>query len=314
MTAKQMFKGLLTELSKVNAPSLNLMEFNYYMNKAVYQYCNKNYNIYDTNQQTADNLRVLKTHADLTPSPVLPVKKTSSFLKKNFSGKTGTYEVNLPDDYLHILNCECVYEVHRDIDCYNAGSYVSFPATRLTADMVSAIANDYYNRPQPERPYYYLHNVNTSDTYPYNPYNAETQEGTDMVGEYLNTKEEENEGSNFDRTIVIGDFVKNNINKQTAHRYANPSKVRMEIRYGRDNTIYELVEVSIDYVKVPQEIKLTQEQVDLNEDTSQVMEFPEYVCNEIINEMVHVIMERTGDPRLQSHPVVTQSIASPSQQ
>ena len=41
---------MLTELSKVNAPSLLLHEFNYYFNKAVNQYINKRYNIYDVNK------------------------------------------------------------------------------------------------------------------------------------------------------------------------------------------------------------------------------------------------------------------------
>lgn len=40
MTAKQIFKNTLIELSKVNAPALKLYEFNYYFNKAVDQYVN----------------------------------------------------------------------------------------------------------------------------------------------------------------------------------------------------------------------------------------------------------------------------------
>jgi hypothetical protein len=59
MTAKQIFKNTLIELSKVNAPALKLYEFNYYFNKAVDQYVNQVYNIYDVNQQTTDDLRVL---------------------------------------------------------------------------------------------------------------------------------------------------------------------------------------------------------------------------------------------------------------
>lgn len=54
--------------------------------------------------------------------------------------------------------------------------------------------------------------------------------------------------------------------------------------------------------------------MDLTEDTSQVMEFPDYVCQEIINELVLLIMENTGDPRLQSHNSVTTTIAQPAQQ
>jgi hypothetical protein len=44
------------------------------------------------------------------------------------------------------------------------------------------------------------------------------------------------------------------------------------------------------------------------------MEFPDYVCQEIINELVRLVMENTADPRLQTNSIVTQSIANPVQQ
>lgn len=34
------------------------------------------------------------------------------------------------------------------------------------------------------------------------------------------------------------------------------------------------------------------------EDKSQVMEFPDFVCQEIINELVNIVMENSRDPRL----------------
>ena len=37
-----------------------LQDFNYFFNKAINQYINKRYNIYDISQQTTDDLRVLK--------------------------------------------------------------------------------------------------------------------------------------------------------------------------------------------------------------------------------------------------------------
>lgn len=40
-----------------------LEDFNYFINKAVNQYINKKYNIYDINQQSTDDLRVLKATA-----------------------------------------------------------------------------------------------------------------------------------------------------------------------------------------------------------------------------------------------------------
>ena len=71
-----------------------------------------------------------------------------------------TYEVILPDDYLHMLNCICIYKLKKNYKCYDKNNYVQFAAKRLTADSWSIIVNDYYNRPLPERPYYYIHNVN----------------------------------------------------------------------------------------------------------------------------------------------------------
>ena len=68
MTARQVYEGVLIELNKVEAPSLLLEDFNYLFNKAVYQYINTRYNIYDINQQTTDDVRVLKATA------ILPVK------------------------------------------------------------------------------------------------------------------------------------------------------------------------------------------------------------------------------------------------
>ena len=96
-------------------------------------------------------------------------------------------------------------------------------------------------------------------------------------------------------------------------RYGNASKVRLEIRYGKDNSLFELTNIWVDYIKSPQYIRLTQEQLDLTEDTSQKMEFPDYVCQEIINELVHIVMENSSDPRMQTHPAFSQSIAAPAQ-
>lgn len=96
-------------------------------------------------------------------------------------------------------------------------------------------------------------------------------------------------------------------------RYGNRSEVRVEIRYGTDDSIFELAKVYVDYIKAPQHIRLTQKQVDLTEDSSQMLEYPDYVCQEILNELVHIIMENISDQRLQTHPVVSQSIANPAQ-
>lgn len=47
MTARQLFEYALIELNKVQAPSLLLEDYNYFINKAVNQYINKVYNLYE---------------------------------------------------------------------------------------------------------------------------------------------------------------------------------------------------------------------------------------------------------------------------
>lgn len=332
MTARQCFEGLLTELSKVNAPSMLLSDFNYFFNKALNQYINKRYNIYDINQQTTDDLRVLKSTTILTPTPVDDYNTNANGTKLDLNtlgaGQSklfgATYEVNLPLDYLHVLNCVCVYKVNERFKCYDKGNNVQFAAKRLTADSWSNVLNDFYNRPLPERPYYYIHNVNKSTDIPTNPISSNTildkdTTGTDSTKDYSLTvgtdgKTETGE-SNLPRTIDLkGINNKSLVEREAGVRYGNASNARMEIRYGHDSSIFELIAVVVDYIKAPQTIRLTQEQVNLTKDTSQMMEFPDYVCQEIINELVHLVMENTADPRLQTHVPVTQSIANPTQQ
>ena len=349
-----------------------LQDFNYFFNKAINQYINKRYNIYDINQQTSDDLRVLKTTAILEAAQSEPLKALADLGAGKSKLFGATYEVILPSDYLHILNCICLYKVNKNWKCYNAGDYVQFAAKRLTADSWSVIVNDYYNRPLPERPYFYIHNLNINNTLPTNPITDTNPNGTDLSSEYigspteiqyylisdkvinstvvvkagtrvyvkdgvvykentyttkiegatmddLSTKRVEGETtkSNFPRTIKLGkpdSRTVSTVERDTGTRYGNASNVRMEIRYGHDDSVFKLEKVFIDYIKSPQTIRLTQEQVNLTEDTSQIMEFPDYVCQEIINELTMLVMENTADPRLQTNTIVTQSIANPAQQ
>ena len=76
----------------------------------------------------------------------------------------------------------------------------------------------------------------------------------------------------------------------------------------------ELDTIYVDYLKTPQYVELTQEQLDLVEDTSQLLEYPDYVCYEIVGELVKLLMENASDPRLQTNIPINQTIASPIQQ
>ena len=438
MTSRQLYEAVIIELHKENAPNILLEDFNYFANKAINQYVNKRYNIYDINQQTTDDLRVLKATALLTVSSQNQCTQYNDLTTVDMGA---TYEVDLPDDYLHILNCICIYKVNKTYKCYNKDDTWRCAATRLTADAYSQVLDNFWNRPTYKRPYYYIHNVNQQVIMPTNPYKTTTGKGTDAslysiaptdpsdapsgskddidvptdsgehhdVGDMTaetttvrlaspfdgpGTSADVNTGADVSagtgtgasssdlpsvdtgggsgsgtgsgtssgtssgsgsqsgtsatpgtvnggtsgtdlsheddsanqtqyevygttelpRTIKISGRQLSTVEREAYHRYGNVTKVRMEIRYGTDNSIFELIKVYIDYIKTPQNIRLTQKQLDLTEDTSQMLEFPDYVCHEIVNELVHIIMENITDPRLQTHPVVTQSIANPAQQ
>lgn len=92
---------------------------------------------------------------------------------------------------------------------------------------------------------------------------------------------------------------------------ANPSNVRLELRFGRDDGIFVPSKLYIDYLKAPMYIRLTQEQINATLDYSQVLEFPDYVCFEIANIFTRLLMENAGDPRLQTNIPINNTIANP---
>ena len=296
MTIREVYQALLIELNKEQAPSMLLADFNYFYNKAAQQYLNKQYNMYDVNQQTSDNLRVLSTTAKLTPT------------YDDFYGERIAV-IELPLDYFHLLNCICSYKRTGPNKCNQSGS-VQYSAKRLTSDMWSQVHRNYYNRPTYKRPYYFIHNVNTSSDLPTDNYSSELYkpiiENGEQVGQEL--------VRGLSKTITIGGEKKSLVTKEATNRYGNVEPVRVEIRYGSMPANLELDTIYVDYLKTPQHVELTQEQLDLVEDTSQLLEYPDYVCYEIVGELVKLLMENASDPRLQTNIPINQTIASPIQQ
>ena len=346
MTARQVYEAMLVELNKTEAPSLLLEDFNYFFNKEINQYINRNYNIYDTNQQTTDDLRVLKSTATLKPVKLGTPGNDNNYYGVNSTNSlySNVWEVELPEDYMHILNCVCEYELQKRFKCYDKGSLWAQPATRLTSDMWSQIINNFYMRPSYRNPYYFIHNVNpatenidgelySKNTSPTNVYSYKGEKdilhnskGTDP--EVIITKEDTSTNPSYTNNVekltlsglsrIVHEVPESDHEDQVEHypgiRYGNHSPVRMEIRYGKDDSVFLLKKVYVDYLKTPQHIRLTQEQLDKTEDTSQIMEFPDYVCQEIINGLVTLILENSSDQRLQTNLAVNQSIAHPGQQ
>ena len=411
MTVRQVYESTLIELKKLHTGALKLFEFNYYLPKAINQYVNKVYNIYDTSQQTSDDLRVLTASADINKDKI----------ENNF--------VEFPTDYLHLLSCRCTFTVNNS-RC-NKVKEIKSKATRYTADASGMIEDNYYNRPSIKKPYYFIHNeVNKNNIIP-TDLSDDQRIGTDgkeseyihdisedyykiaevfkqkisekiesiqkqgnlaISGEnyyyqnlrsfnlyicaYLNLEgkvmiiyrtenrnldiplynvsrdyevELNNQGfyqqikaytnpndvtsetfntyfrkisPNKNRSILkLSDVLKTNTdktlslaNKTPGYRYGNTQPVRCEIKFGDKKEGETLSNVHIEYIKTPIHVELTQDQLDSSEDYSQMMEFPDYVNQEIINELVHLVMENQSNPRLTTNIQMTNTIARPTGQ
>lgn len=391
MTARQVYDAILSELNKVQAPSVLLEDFNYFFNKAIIQSINKAYNLYDINQQKSDDLRVLKATAVLIPSEV------GAFAANNLF--QNNFEVYLPDDYVHLLNCIIEYSASKDFKCYKTGDIVQFNAKRLTADMFPGIINNHYLKPKYDNPYYYINNVALDTIHPINetpklitdstnqlgsisikfgtpgtstltvvkdgqallftysadwttpdppdppdpPISDQLNPGGNIVNNYnlyhdIVSLQQDLSWFNISTEIVGTDLVfinhiGENItsisetgtyltvvttaasisedaleNRIPSYRYGNRSKVRMELRFGKNTSGLYPTKVYIDYLRSHQYIRLTQDQIDEIVDTSQVLEFPDYICLEIVNDLTKLLLENGSDVRLQTHIPINQTI------
>ena len=291
MTARELYEYALIELNKLEAPSLLLEDYNYFINKAVQQYINLVYAKLEIDQQSTDDIRVLKASTVLKPVKLYENPSYSHLANGMFKS---SYYVDLPEDYMHLLNCIVEYKVGvSNFKCYNKGDMVYFAARKLTPDMYTQVLNNAYMRPMYKRPYYYLTNINTANTIVTNP---------SMDTAILDANKENNETPSalVDSNNVPGD------------RLANPSIVRLELRYGTDDGVFVPNNIYVDYLKSPMYIRLTQEQINSTLDYSQVLEFPDYVCFEIANIFVRLLMENASDPRLQTNMPINSTIAAPA--
>ena len=89
----------------------------------------------------------------------------------------------------------------------------------------------------------------------------------------------------------------------------DPHEIKMEIRCG-DDSIYSPTKVYIDYLRKPKRISLTWDDINGIDDKTDKMEFPDYVCYEIVNECVKLILENTSDPRMQTNYAVNKTVGS----
>lgn len=270
MSIQDVYRAVLIELNKVQAPSILLEDFVYFYNKAVQQYINRQYSVFEMTQQLTDDLRVLLLSHKAVNGVDLREKKGGNVMG-------GNYECQLPEDYLHILNCICEFQ-----DNYSqpkCGSTVASTfeegANKLDTSQWSTVINNYYMRPSVKRPYFYIINVND----PYKDANHKN-------------------------------LFKDKLNPS---RDSNATTPLMQIKCGNDvsndpSAKYRLNAVYFDYLRSPEYLMIDQDDLDKVGDDTKVLEFPDYVVYEIINQIVLLVMENAKDQRASTHPQVNTSI------
>jgi len=235
LSALALFKAVLYEIHKVEAPSFDLEEFNHFVNRAQLEYANRRYNLFEASQQLTDDLRMLVREYDYVPSnaltPLVP-------------GLTvATQTAPLPTDYFHCLRVKTYFTVGTAFECYRVGDIVEKTAKRLTADMQGYTEQpNYYARPDYRRPFWRI------------------QQNT------------------------------------------------LFIKSGRHARL-ALSQIELEYLRTPKAVTLFQSDVDdPTNDVSQPLDWPAYVTNELAKVLVTLFLENTQNARLNTYPVVAQSI------
>lgn len=112
-------------------------------------------------------------------------------------------------------------------------------------------------------------------------------------------------GAAIDNSFVRPDF------DSPYYRIINSAGVStipdIQVFYGNGNKL-KFKGFYLSYLKKPDVLNLTVTQRDLPIDSSQTLQFPDYVCNEIIKKVVMLQLENSQNPRLSTHTPVNKSI------
>lgn len=178
------------------------------------------------------------------------------------------YECLLPSDYVHILGCRAVFQSDTK-KCPDSCRINIVGVNKLDTNKAPQIGTNWYMKPSHKRPYYQIVNIEQT-----NPIYIQ------------NTPDSQKSGST---------------------RYGNSTQPIMQIICG-DNPHYALKALEIQYLQAPRRVTLSRTELDSVNDISEVLEFSDYVCNEIVKQLVVSILENQKDERLQSYIPVNTSI------
>lgn len=161
MTLRNAYEFALIESNKLKAPSILLEDFIYLFNKAIQQYVNSVYNRIEYNQQSSDDISFLQTVSVIDTKDIKPTR---------YEFNDTIWELKLPKDYVHLLNCIAEFTSNDSKSRCGDNSTKTIVSTcqRLTGDLYGGITNNYYMKPSHKKPYYYIINRNIQEETPTN--------------------------------------------------------------------------------------------------------------------------------------------------
>lgn len=274
MTVNQILKAALIEQDKVEAPSLTIQQYNYFINKSIDNVLKINYSYYNPNQIQSDKLYTLKKRVNIDldldnlegTASMYTGDPTTSYSDTTFPLFITDRGIKflLPDDYWHFLAGKVKFTPKNRLsgNCSTGEdlSILERPLKRATSDLLSASLENSYNRPQ-----------------------VYGRSGPGMI--YYDLSDNPQPAIHIPNSNVVPGINNGEIEIITGLRHV-----------GLIPTT-----VSIEYLKVYKPVVLTYDQYRLDVvpgssfDTSDTMEFTNSVCQDIITELIKQLAGNTKE-------------------
>lgn len=148
ITAREAYINILVELVKEEAPTLYLEDYLYYFNKAISEYMKSRYEMYETNQQLADDLRAWKKSFQAS-SLEIPIDSIYKLVGTGASQK----KINI---YRHLLGCIIKVRITKPISRCDQRPMTSidYKVTRMSSEIKLGLLDNVFLKPEFYRPYF----------------------------------------------------------------------------------------------------------------------------------------------------------------
>lgn len=221
----------------------------------------------------------------------------------------------LLEDYNYLINKAVQQYTNKKYNTFEINQQstddLNFLRRSVTLDITSKDENqapgeDLYH--SAELPNDYLHMLNAIVTF--NKNYEDKSACKNKVKESLNVLCRRLTSDQFPN-ILVNAYLRPDYTRPYFFLHENGSnKSEVEFRTGSIKK-YKPSKVYIDYLKVPERIKITDKLLNPDEEeTPTELEFPDYVAYEVINEFTKLLLENSGDPRLQTNNAINQTIGS----